>query len=161
MEGKPSEADGFIDRMYKIIETSTIHRETIKIVQFSDAHLDLLYNEGSNADCSFTYCCRKEIDEIEKRSSSVPAGKWGMRHYQCDPPQITFENVLEEVKKQQAEYLFWTGDSTPHDDDFITQDEVTQTLSSITKIVQTHFPNSSENLSSTHLLPSDPLLFRP
>ena len=149
LTGKPSDADGYIDRLYKEIATSTIHRETIKIVQFSDAHLDLSYKEGSNADCGVSYCCREDSDKqfslSAKLGTITPAGKWGMKNYRCDPPQSTLESVLEEIKKQQPEYVFWTGDSTPHDDPYVSKDEITESLESITKIVRSYFPESESS----------------
>ena len=63
MQGKPSDANHYIDNLYKEIATQDVPRETIKVVQFSDVHLDLKYNEGSIADCDVAFCCRTESDE--------------------------------------------------------------------------------------------------
>ena len=79
--------------------------------------------------------------------ASVLAGKWGARGYNCDPPQITFESTLEQVKSHQPDLVFWTGDSTPHDEPFLTTEEVTNTLESIVKVVQKHFPDSADNFA--------------
>jgi len=46
---------------------------------------------------------------------------------------ITFQNTLQRIKDTaNAEYLFWTGDSVPHDFAQVDQAEVTETLEAIT-----------------------------
>jgi hypothetical protein len=110
----PADSAGFINRLYQQIEGEK--RETIKFVQFSDAHLDLKYKEGTKADCGLAFCCRQET---ETGKGSVVAGKWGApknNANHCDLPLIALQNSLQEIKRQGYDYLFWTGDSTPHDE---------------------------------------------
>ena len=91
-------------------------RETVKFVQFSDTHMDPKYKEGATADCGLNYCCRAES---ETGSGSVKAGKFGARGHKCDTPSITVESVLDQVVAENADYIFWSGDNTAHDDPFV------------------------------------------
>ena len=72
------------------------------------------------------------------------AGKWGVRGYLCDPPQITLESTLEQVVLENADLIIWTGDSTAHDEPFITKAEVTSTLETIINVVQDKFPEYAD-----------------
>lgn len=122
---------------------STEPRETIKVVHFSDAHLDLKYKEGATVDCGLAYCCRAES---ETGQGTIKAGEWGSTTGWCDVPQKTFESVLKQVQNEHADYMVWTGDNTAHDDPWVSLDEVTDTLSSIVTTVQDYFPDSEQNL---------------
>ena len=133
MTGKPKDADGFIDALYKEIATDQAPRETIKVVQFSDAHMDMEYTVGTVANCDQSYCCRPESTRSE--SQEKLAGKFGMKNERCDPPRATFESVLDQVIGQKPDLVFWTGDNTPHDDPYINQDSVTATLEAIIGMV--------------------------
>ena len=95
MQGKPEDAQGYIDRLYKEISADSKTRETIKVVQFSDAHMDAEYVVGSVANCDQSYCCRSESTRVD--SGAKLAGKFGMKNERCDPPRATLESVLEQV----------------------------------------------------------------
>jgi hypothetical protein len=93
----PSDAPGFIDKLYKEIAEDRSDRETIKFIHFSDAHLDLNYKVGATADCGLHYCCR---EESETGQGNVKAGYWGAnpnRNNTCDIPMHTFQNALSLV----------------------------------------------------------------
>jgi hypothetical protein len=49
-------------------------QEIIKIIHFTDAHLDLQYKSGTTADCGLQYCCR---EQTETGSGNTIAGLWG------------------------------------------------------------------------------------
>ncbi len=92
-------------------------------MQFSDAHLDLYYKEGSTVNCGRDYCCRdmSEPDVPLPADQRVTAGIYGSYGW-CDVPMITVQNVLNQIKTQsKPDYLFWTGDSTAHDDPWVSQ----------------------------------------
>ena len=72
------------------------------------------------------------------------AGKWGVRGYLCDPPLITLESTLEQVALENADLIIWTGDSTAHDEPFISKAEVTSTLETIINVVQDKFPEYAD-----------------
>ena len=93
----------------------------IKIVHFSDAHLDTFYTVGATADCGLQYCCRQDT---ETGKGSVKVGLWGSPpndSNSCDIPLTTLRNAFQQIKDQGYDYLFWTGDSTAHDDASVNQ----------------------------------------
>lgn len=49
------ENNDFVDKMYKEMKTQNI----VKMVQFTDVHLDLEYEENTHVDCNLILCCRK------------------------------------------------------------------------------------------------------
>ena len=51
--------DNFIDNIYEKELHDVSNRKTISIVQFTDIHLDLEYQVGSNIFCNNMLCCRK------------------------------------------------------------------------------------------------------
>lgn len=54
----------------------------------SDLHFDILYKEGSKADCSYPLCCREESGTV-KEGDKV-AGYWGSLA-SCNIPLRTLE----------------------------------------------------------------------
>lgn len=83
-----------------------------RVLQFSDIHLDFLYQEGSNPYCGEPLCCRS--NDKPPDPGKPKAGKYG--DYQCDIPTITFENMLQHLNatQQKFDYAIWTGDVPPH-----------------------------------------------
>ena len=122
-------------------------REKVTFIHFSDAHLDLYYEEGTYADCGDNYCCRSEC---APGLDTVFAGKWGAPHNtknNCDIPMITFQNALQQIKATTGysdAYLFWTGDNTAHDDPWVNQTEITTTLETIISEVQATFADKMD-----------------
>mmetsp|Transcript_45790 Transcript_45790/g.60663 ORF Transcript_45790/g.60663 Transcript_45790/m.60663 type:complete len:200 (+) Transcript_45790:139-738(+) len=94
--------------------------------------MDYKYQEGTEADCDASYCCRAESDS---GTGSVKAGKFGARNYRCDVPKATVEAVLTQVVSHDPAYVFWTGDNTAHDDPFVSQDEVNAELEAVLDVV--------------------------
>lgn len=116
MQGKPADADHFIDKMYAEIAADPSEREKVTFIQFADTHMDYKYKEGATADCGLSYCCR---EESETGKGIIKAGKFGTRTKNCDVPQVTVESVLDKIVALEADYLFWSGDNTAHDDPFV------------------------------------------
>ena len=56
-------ADDFIDKLYVQIEAAATPRKTIKMLQFTDLHLDLDYVTGTAKRCSEILCCRAYDNE--------------------------------------------------------------------------------------------------
>ncbi len=89
------------------------NKQLLKFVHIADPHFDSYYQEGSIADCGEPYCCRADT-YIGK--GSVQAGKFGMIPYSCDPPPITVEAVLNQIREAiNPDVVIWTGDNSPHD----------------------------------------------
>lgn len=55
--------DDFVDNLYEEIKQAggIESRKTITAVHISDLHMDMLYKEGTNADCEGYLCCREEV----------------------------------------------------------------------------------------------------
>ena len=150
LKDMPVDASDYVNQLYREIASSETPRDTIRFVQFSDAHLDMLYKEGTSADCGLHSCCREESQN--KNMGDVLAGYWGAvpnSSNTCDVPMHTFQNALDKIKSLGLDsdtYLFWTGDSTAHDDIWVTQAEVTETLETIISTVQSTFSEQSDSL---------------
>ena len=143
----PEDAPGFIDRLYEEISLDPLERETITFIHFTDAHLDLYYQEGAIADCGGSYCCRTESND---GVGQLKAGKWGppSAAHHCDIPMITLQNALNNIHSlpEYADaYLFWTGDSTAHDDPWVSQTEVADTLQAIINEVSQIFADKIQD----------------
>ena len=62
--------------------------DTFKFVAFTDIHVDLYYEEGSEALCDISICCRKEsANKGNKAEPTLRAGKWGTLA-KCDLPLV-------------------------------------------------------------------------
>lgn len=74
----------------------------MRVLHLSDTHVDLLYREGSLANCDEPLCCQKG----KAGSGDVAAGRWG--HFQtCDIPMRTLENMLKNINlTEKVRYLF-------------------------------------------------------
>jgi predicted MPP superfamily phosphohydrolase len=86
--------------------------------------------------CEGYLCCRKENGFPSQ--ASLQAGKWGA--YQCDLPSKTVTSALEHIRDfAQPDFMFWTGDNSPHDTYETTEQEVTDMSKSITEMIKTTF----------------------
>ncbi|CAL4087129.1 unnamed protein product, partial [Meganyctiphanes norvegica] len=85
---------------------------TMTILHVSDLHVDLLYTEGSKANCDHPSCCREEWG-MPTEPEDIIAGEWGA-YSNCDTPLKTVDNVLQEAAKQQPDIIYVTGDLPPH-----------------------------------------------
>jgi len=113
MSDKPEhlKTNDFVDKLYESIAASTQPRKTFLAAHFSDVHVDLLYKEGTNANCNMPLCCRAE--------NGIPADpkdaarKWG--EYQCDTTHAVVTKMFEFLRDEiKPDVLFWTGDMSPH-----------------------------------------------
>lgn len=62
---------------------------------------------------------------------------------------ITLQNILGQIRQTKNfddAYLFWTGDNTAHDDPWVTEDEITETLNSIITEVQSEFSDKMDDM---------------
>jgi len=80
--------------------------ETFLFGQMTDMHIDMFYQEGSNADCGIPECCREWLGKGN-------AGYWG--DYNCDIPIRTFELGVKQMSELNLDFVMWTGDVPPHD----------------------------------------------
>ncbi|KAH6611405.1 sphingomyelin phosphodiesterase [Trichoderma cornu-damae] len=86
----------------------------LRIVQYSDIHIDPLYESGSSANCSKPICCRPYTDADEPGSSTSPAGPNG--DHKCDSPvslEVSMYQAIKDIVPDAALALF-TGDIVDH-----------------------------------------------
>lgn len=68
------------------------------MLHLSDVHFDMLYKEGTWAECGLFLCCR-EGDELPDENASV-AGKWG--GWKCDTPERTLDHLLNHLATEHS-----------------------------------------------------------
>lgn len=95
--------------------------KALKILQLSDTHIDILYEEGMDAKCGEPLCCRPDSPRSHKRNGRLIkqedlSGFWG-DYRDCDIPLRTFEALLIQIKEQHPDIdaVLWTGDIPAHD----------------------------------------------
>ena len=115
LENKPKEIEdnNFINNLYDVHSPSfnTTGREAIKLVTFSDLHIDFGYTEGSDNDCGRPLCCTKDSAPAPTKERS--AGKWG--DYKCDLNVLVFRDLLRYIKNDvKPDVILWGGDTMPH-----------------------------------------------
>lgn len=97
----------------------TTNLERIKVVMFSDLHVDYNYTAGRSNFCGEALCCR--MDSVMPRNLSETAQKWG--DYKCDLPPITFQSMLDFIKDEiHPDLVLWGGNSVPHALDTLTNE---------------------------------------
>lgn len=106
--------------------------ELVKVALLSDIHLSYDYAPGMSNNCDKVLCCRSNsgLPSNEKEA----AGKWG--DYNCDIPVWTFQEVLKEIREDiKPDFVFWGGDSIPHDIDTLSFDTNVQIMKNVTQLV--------------------------
>ncbi|KAF5017208.1 hypothetical protein F66182_10888, partial [Fusarium sp. NRRL 66182] len=89
-------------------------RDPIKVVHYSDIHVDQLYTEGSNAECNKPICCRPFTEGDEPGRADSPAGPYG--EHTCDSPPSLEHSMYEAIKElvPDAAFTIFTGDVVDH-----------------------------------------------
>ncbi|KAM5342427.1 hypothetical protein ACJ41O_013393 [Fusarium nematophilum] len=89
-------------------------QDPIKIVHYSDIHVDQLYTEGSNADCKKPICCRPYTEGDEPGKTDSPAGPYG--EHTCDTPAALERSMYEAIREivPDAAFAIFTGDVVDH-----------------------------------------------
>ena len=82
---------------------------TLKMLQLTDIHLDLEYNENSTVYCDEPICCRTPASNY----SRIKSGKYGY-HSHCDGSIDTLDSFMEKAYELQPDFIIWTGDNSPH-----------------------------------------------
>eukprot|EP01101_Sappina_pedata_P006065 TRINITY_DN2926_c0_g1_i2.p1 TRINITY_DN2926_c0_g1~~TRINITY_DN2926_c0_g1_i2.p1 ORF type:complete len:566 (+),score=196.98 TRINITY_DN2926_c0_g1_i2:28-1725(+) len=108
--------------------------------QITDIHVDFDYKVGSVIDCGLPLCCRDGIGGTPDNTT----GLFGS-YQDCDIPTTVVEYFLSfmtDISQQlDVEYVFWTGDSTPHDVWEETQDMQLGRLQEMTNMIAAASPN--------------------
>lgn len=116
MSGKPANLanDDFIDKLYQQIsaDPNRENRPTIKMVHFTDIHMDMKYVTGASTTCDDVICCR-ESDGFPN-DTSIQAGPLGS--FGCDIPIDVVTKMGEFINAEvNPDVILWGGDVTPHD----------------------------------------------
>ncbi|KAJ5081511.1 hypothetical protein NUU61_009775 [Penicillium alfredii] len=99
-------------------------KSPIKVVHFSDTHVDLSYETGANSQCTKPICCRAYTEKDAPGNTSSPCGPWG--HPKCDPPLRLHESMLAAIADLHPAFSIYTGDVVSHDVWLVTESEVLQ-----------------------------------
>lgn len=86
----------------------------LKIVHFSDIHVDLQYVPGSNTQCTKPICCRVYAENDAPGNTKNPAGPHG--DHKCDPPLALEDSMYKAIKEAvpDATFSVFTGDIVDH-----------------------------------------------
>lgn len=107
------------------------------ILQISDVHFDVEYQQGMNNDCGEPLCCRA-VNGYGKTPNTT-AGKWG--DYLCDLNLALLENLADhwQTMPNKPDFVFWTGDNPPHDVWLSTREENINNSAFLTQILKKAF----------------------
>ncbi|KAI0135272.1 sphingomyelin phosphodiesterase [Daldinia grandis] len=88
--------------------------EPVQVVHFSDIHIDPLYVEGANANCTKPICCREYTDADKPGFNDFPAGRHG--EHTCDSPASLEESMYAAIHAvaPNAAFSIFTGDIVDH-----------------------------------------------
>lgn len=89
-------------------------QEPIKVVHYSDIHIDPFYVAGSNTNCTKPICCRDYSAEDSPGQTDAPAGPNG--DHNCDVPVSLEESMYAAIKSivPDAAFTIFTGDIVDH-----------------------------------------------
>lgn len=88
-------------------------QDPIRVVHFSDSHVDLSYESGCNYDCSKPICCRVYNEDDAAGNASSPCGPWG--NPKCDPPYQLQLSMMSAMADLNPAFSIYTGDVVAHD----------------------------------------------
>ena len=113
-------------------------RKTLKVLHITDVHIDIDYEQGTNAVCNQPLCCRQTSNGVHDSPQSY---YWGTR-YSCDIPFRTFEAALIAAKQvlPDPDFIFWTGDVPAHDIWDYSQQATRSLMTSVTDHFVKFFP---------------------
>jgi len=137
--------------------------KTIKMLQLTDVHLDLLYKENASAYCTKLLCCR----DPPSKGAKIVSGKYGFPGM-CDTNLNLFESFLDYSYELKPDFLIWTGDNAPHDVWLGSQEHVFEASLTLKNMIDKKFnheipiypilgnhekyPNDEFGLNETYLL---------
>lgn len=107
------------------------------ILHFSDLHIDYNYKEGRSSDCKDLVCCQ------DKHGSSGYALSKKYGNAQCDTPEVTLNDIIDDVKDKVAtpEIILVTGGLVTRDANLTQAQRVASFGKTIAKF-KTAFPTS-------------------
>lgn len=105
-------------------------KSPIQVVHFSDIHVDLSYETGSNYNCTKNICCRPYTSEDAPGNTDFPCGPNG--NHQCDSPKTLEQSLYAAIEQYapNAAFALFTGDVVEGAVWLVNQAEVTSDLNS-------------------------------
>ncbi len=82
----------------------------LRVLVFTDMHLDFDYMEGKSSVCDNGLCCRRSSPDTN--DPKYRAGPFG--DARCDLPNATMESFVYQVAKLNPDVVLWLGDNPPH-----------------------------------------------
>jgi len=133
-----------IDENKPVVETPpplSQDLDTVKILQFTDIHLDLDYEEGTNADCVYPICCRSDLAE-KPIYENMTAGPFG--HYKCGLPLTALTAMFSHARENHADakYIFLTGDYVHSGVWLYNVEENSRHITQVTKLLRDTFADT-------------------
>ncbi|TQV94420.1 hypothetical protein V2A60_002549 [Cordyceps javanica] len=89
-------------------------KKPLKVVHYSDIHVDPLYVVGASTECKKAICCRNPSENAKPGNVTSPAGPYG--DHNCGVPEsleLSMYNAIEKMFPDQAFSIF-TGDIVDH-----------------------------------------------
>ncbi|OAR05756.1 hypothetical protein LLEC1_06786, partial [Akanthomyces lecanii] len=88
--------------------------QPLKVVHFSDIHVDHHYTVGSNTACNKPICCRAYTRDDAPGTTKNPAGPFG--DHKCDTPVSLEQSMYKAIKEAVPDVAFalFTGDIVDH-----------------------------------------------
>ena len=86
----------------------------LKVVHFSDIHVDPFYETGASYNCTKPICCRPYTTADSPGNNQYPAGPYG--NTRCDAPMTLEESMYAAIKSivPDAAFTLFTGDIVDH-----------------------------------------------
>ncbi|KAI1113687.1 Metallo-dependent phosphatase-like protein [Nemania sp. NC0429] len=86
----------------------------LRVVHYSDIHIDPWYTEGADANCTKFICCRNYADGPTPGEEVRPAGPNG--EHTCDSPLVLEQSMYKAIRRlvPDAAFSIFTGDIVDH-----------------------------------------------
>ena len=124
-------------------ETINENGTKLRILQITDIHIDLLYEQNTPAKCNYPICCRNYSNSIIKEGD-VLCGKYGYEG-KADISLDLFDSFIEDVSKRDFDFIIQTGDNAPHDVWSLNQNEVYN----VSRLIRDKLNNKFRNENKT------------
>ena len=109
-----------------------------KVLQISDIHLDMEYEEGTVVNCNLPLCCRKLGDDDTVPENPILAGFYGTTG-KCDANIETVKAFAAKAKELEPDYIMFTGDNIAHSVWLVNQEEVIKATKMQIEAIQEKF----------------------
>ena len=99
------------------------YRQSYKILQMNDIHIDFNYLTGGIVNCKEGIMCCRANKTVLDGQEPVYAGPWGSLGGNCDIPEPLLDQLVSFIRTNiKPDMVFWLGDNENHEVDTITRD---------------------------------------